>query len=163
MNNLKKQKKKKMKRKIKIIFLVLVLEITKIFSQNIIEKDTFYFMTVIGSLPNKRPIANIALLDSISYLNKLNKDNQDNFICDFYKLAILSEDPILGFHNQNIFSVDSTELFLSDINLGLIKMRKHEKKINVFFKDKQNITVYINRIVADFWKLPISEKSIRPA
>ena len=158
---LKKVEKKKMKRKTNITVLFLLFITIEVFSQNLkIEKDTFYFLTIVGSLPNGRPMTNIALLKSLNDLALSNKENQDKFICDFYKKGIVSEDPSIGFNNVVIFNKDSAEQWLADINIGLTKINKGEKKVNIFFRNKQNVTVYISKIVALYWHLPISEKSV---
>lgn len=150
-----------MKRKTNIILITLLLGSIKLFSQNLkIEKDTFYFLTIVGSLPNGRPMTNIALIKSLNDLSLLNKENQDKFMCDFYKKGIVSEDPSTGFNKVASFSKDSAEQWLADITIGLEKINKGEKKVNFFFRDRQNVTIYISKIVAFYWHLPISEKSI---
>ena len=150
-----------MKRKNNIIFLFLLLGTIKAFSQTLkIEKDTFYFLTIVGSLSNGRPMTNIALLKSLNDLPSFNKENQDKFMCDFYKKGIVSEDPSIGFNNVISFSKDSAEQWLTDINIGLTKINKGEKRVNILFSDRQNVTIYINKIVAFYWHLPISEKFV---
>lgn len=150
-----------MKRKNNISLLFLLLCTIEVFSQQLtIEKDTFYFLTIVGSLPNGRPMTNIALLKSLDDLRLFSKDNQDKFLCDFYKKAIISEDPNIGFNKVTSFSKDSLEQRFYDINTSLAKTNKREKKFNVYFQDKQNITIYVSKIIAFYWNLPIKEKSI---
>ncbi len=153
-----------MKRKInKLVLIFLIIGGTiKGFSQNfLMERDTFYFITIIGSLPNGSPIATEALLSDINALKKFNKNSVNEFFCDFYHLAISTEDPTMGYDKMIRYFPDSANIWYSDIYSGLSKMNRCSKSIKrLTFKDNQSLTIYVSKIVAFFWKLPFSEKSI---
>ena len=150
-----------MKRKNNITLLFAVIIIFKVNSQNLpMLKDTFYFLTLVSSLDNGRPVTNIALLKSLNTLKEIKKDNQNRFICDFYKEAIISEDPMLGFNKILSYSTDSSEFRLKELGEGVAKMAKCDKKVNLHFTNGKSITMYMNKIVAYFWEIPMSNKSI---
>ena len=148
-----------MKRKNNIVLFILLVWAINVYSQQAqIQKDTFYFLTIVTWLDNGRPMTNFALIKSLNNLSELDIDSQDKFVCDFYKSAIVSEDPTIVLDKYLVRYKDSADIFREDIGKGLLKINKSEKKIFVHLKDNKSITLYISKIYASFWEYPISEK-----
>ncbi len=123
-------------------------------------KDTVYVFICKGSLENGQPIVSYAILKDLSSLNTLaSENNQDSFICDFFKQSILFEEPFFTLtKNLQLYKFSNDKEKKSFLN----KLSKKISKLNMdygviktkVFDNGKFVELHCAKLIGEFWSIP---------